>query len=122
MLFLKEIPDPRYDRCKLHRLSHVIYMALFGWICGAKDWIDVWNFCDFHKELLMEELKLKNGIPSVSLFAGVSLTYLRRCCKTCLHGKSASIIRTCQEKSFPSMENPSVGLPLKPSDKKFSMF
>ncbi len=36
MLILEEIPDPRYDRRKLHRLSHLIYMTVFGWMCGAK--------------------------------------------------------------------------------------
>ena len=68
MLFLEEIPDPRYDRCKLHRLAHVIYLALFGWLCGAKTWVDVWDLCDVHREFLIEEIHLKNGIPSVSTF------------------------------------------------------
>ena len=68
MLILEEIPDPRYDRRKLHRLSHVIYMTVFGWMCGAKTWVDVWNYCDVHEQFLVDLLGLPNGIPSVSTF------------------------------------------------------
>ena len=82
LLMLEEIPDPRYDRCKLHRLSHVIYMAIFGWLCGAKNWIDVWDYCDIRKDFLIQRLGLLNGIPSVSTFrrclAHVSYAMLSR--------------------------------------------
>lgn len=57
-------------------------MALFGWVCGAKTWIDVWYYCDAHEQFLVELLGLKNGIPSVSTFrrclAYVSYDMLQR--------------------------------------------
>lgn len=67
-VILSEIPDPRYCRTKLHKLSDILFMSIFSMICGATNWVEIHNICIVQKKFLEDILCLKNGIPSISTF------------------------------------------------------
>ena len=59
-----EIPDPRIDRKKLHKLGDILTIAVLAVLCGADGWIDIADFGNARHEWLREFLELPNGIPS----------------------------------------------------------
>ena len=67
-VILSEIPDPRYCRTKLHKLSDILFMTIFSMICGATNWVEIHNICIVQKNFLEDLLCFKNGIPSISTF------------------------------------------------------
>ena len=67
----EELPDPRMNRRKLHRLGEMVVVALTAVICGADNWVHVTMIA---KELLpwfREFMPLKNGIASHDTFSRV---------------------------------------------------
>ena len=63
-----EMPDPRLDRKKLHRLTDIMAIAILSVICGAETWIDIEEFGLARHEWLSNFLELPNGIPSHDTF------------------------------------------------------
>ena len=66
-----DLPDPRVDRCKRHRLLDVVTVALCAVICGADTWVDVAEFGRSKEGWLRTFLALPNGIPSHDTFGRV---------------------------------------------------
>lgn len=65
---LKEIPDPRVDRRKLHALSDVLTIAICAMLCGAKSFEDMEIFGDAKSDWFETFLDLPHGIPSHDTF------------------------------------------------------
>lgn len=65
---LKEIPDPRVDRRKLHSLSDVLAIAICALLCGAKSFEDMEIFGDAKSDWFETFLELPHGIPSHDTF------------------------------------------------------
>lgn len=68
---LKDIEDPRIERCKLHALIDILVIAICAVICGAETWEEMEEFGKSKKEWLESILELANGIPSSSTFRRV---------------------------------------------------
>jgi predicted transposase YbfD/YdcC len=66
-----DLPDPRIDRCKRHRLLDVVTIALCAVLCGADTWVDVAEFGRSKEAWLRTFLALPNGIPSHDTFGRV---------------------------------------------------
>jgi predicted transposase YbfD/YdcC len=66
-----DLPDPRIDRCKRHRLLDVVTIALCAVICGADTWVDVAEFGRSKAAWLHTFLALPHGIPSHDTFGRV---------------------------------------------------
>lgn len=63
-----DLPDPRVDRNKLHKLIDIVTMALCGVLCGADTWEDIVEFARCREPWLRQFLDLPHGIPSHDTF------------------------------------------------------
>jgi predicted transposase YbfD/YdcC len=59
-----ELPDPRIERTKRHKLIDIIAIAICGVICGANDWVAIEAYGRAKEGWLRQFLELPNGIPS----------------------------------------------------------
>ena len=59
-----EIPDPRVQRTRRHRLTDVLVLVLLGTVAGCQGWDDIRDFCKEREAELGEVLVLAGGIPS----------------------------------------------------------
>ena len=63
-----DMPDPRIDRTKRHKLLDILVIAICAVICGADDWVAVALFGEAKQVWLRTFLELPNGIPSHDTF------------------------------------------------------
>ena len=42
--YLADIPDPRIERCRAHRLIDILMIAVCGALCGADNWVAIAEF------------------------------------------------------------------------------
>jgi len=66
-----DLPDPRIDRTKLHKLLDILVIAICAVIAGADNWEDVEEFGKARLEWFRTFLELPNGIPSHDTFTRV---------------------------------------------------
>tara|TARA_B100000029_G_scaffold506757_1_gene590068 strand:+ start:114 stop:1253 length:1140 start_codon:yes stop_codon:yes gene_type:complete len=69
--YLADIPDPRIERRKEHRLIDILLIAVCGAICGADNWVHIAEFGRSKYDWLKTFLDLPNGIPSHDTFGRV---------------------------------------------------
>ena len=60
----QDLPDPRVDRAKLHRLQDILFLSLCGILAGAETWTDIELFGKSRMEWLQKYIELPNGVPS----------------------------------------------------------
>jgi predicted transposase YbfD/YdcC len=65
---LKEVPDPRVERRKLHSLADVLCIAICALLCGADSFEDMEVFGEAKSDWFETFLELPNGIPSHDTF------------------------------------------------------
>ena len=72
---LRELPDPRVERTRLHKLEDLLLIAICALLCGAESFEDMELFGDTKEPWLRTFLELPHGIPSHDtfnrLFAGL---------------------------------------------------
>lgn len=66
-----QVPDPRIERHKAHRLIDILLIAICGAICGADSWVAIAEFGQAKYKWLKTFLALPNGIPSHDTFGRV---------------------------------------------------
>jgi predicted transposase YbfD/YdcC len=80
---MAQLPDPRLDRRKQHRLIDIVMIAICGSICGADDWVSIEAFGRAKYDWFKTFLRLPNGIPSHDTFGRVfsllSPIYFQEC-------------------------------------------
>ena len=59
-----ELPDPRVNRTKKHRLDDILAITLCAVICGADSFEEIERFGDARQDWLKTFLRLPHGIPS----------------------------------------------------------
>lgn len=59
-----EIPDPRVQRTRRHRLTDVLLLVLLGTVAGCEGWDEIVEFSRERETELREVLALPHGIPS----------------------------------------------------------
>ena len=64
----EDLPDPRVDRTKRHKLVDVVVIAICAPLCGADSWPEVELFGRCKQAWLATVLELPNGIPSHDTF------------------------------------------------------
>ena len=79
-----DLPDPRVNRTRLHRLSDILGIALCAVICGADSWVQMQQYGLAKREWLSQWLSLDNGIPSHDTFARVFAVLDPRLFGSCL--------------------------------------
>lgn len=65
---LKEVPDPRVERRKLHSLEDVLCIAICALLCGADSFEDMEVFGEAKADWFATFLELPHGIPSHDTF------------------------------------------------------
>src|SRR3954452_8369117 len=63
-----DLPDPRVERCKKHRLSDILVIAVCAVVCGADSFEEIERFGEAKEAWLKGFLDLANGIPSHDTF------------------------------------------------------
>ncbi len=66
--FLEEVPDPRVDRTREHKLIDILVIGVCCLICGGEGFNDMEIFGKAQYEWLRGFLKLPSGIPSHDTF------------------------------------------------------
>ena len=66
--YFADLPDPRVDRTKWHRLDDILVITLCAVICGADSFEEIERFGDAREEWLKTFLALPNGVPSHDTF------------------------------------------------------
>jgi len=69
--YFGDLPDPRVERTKRHKLIDIIGIALCAVLCGADHWVEVEAFGLIRQAWLRQFLDLANGIPSHDTFGRV---------------------------------------------------
>jgi predicted transposase YbfD/YdcC len=59
-----DLPDPRVERTRKHRLDDILVIALCAILCGATTFEDIEEFAECRRDWLETFLALPNGIPS----------------------------------------------------------
>jgi predicted transposase YbfD/YdcC len=59
-----ELPDPRVDRTKKHKLIDILFLTLAAVLCGCDEWEEIQAFGEKKEGWLRKYLELPNGIPS----------------------------------------------------------
>jgi predicted transposase YbfD/YdcC len=66
--YFADLPDPRVDRTKWHRLDDILVITLCAVICGADSFEEIERFGDARADWLKTFLALPNGVPSHDTF------------------------------------------------------
>jgi predicted transposase YbfD/YdcC len=66
--YFADLPDPRVDRTKRHRLDDILVIMLCAVICGADSFEEIERFGKSRLDWLKGFLALPNGIPSHDTF------------------------------------------------------
>ena len=81
--YLADIPDPRIERCRAHRLIDILMIAVCGALCGADNFVAIAEFGRAKAAWLKTFLALPNGIPSHDtfrrVFARIAPWYFQDC-------------------------------------------
>lgn len=67
-LSLYDLTDERHDSYTVHFLPDIVFMVLFSVLANCKEWEEINDFAEIHKEWFAKYLKLPGGIPSISTF------------------------------------------------------
>src|SRR4051812_9291661 len=66
--YLADLPDPRVERTRWHRLDDILVITLCAVICGADSFEEVERFGKARHDWLKTFLALPKGIPSHDTF------------------------------------------------------
>ncbi len=66
--YFADLPDPRVDRTKWHRLDDILVITLCAVICGADSFEEIERFGKARHDWLKQFLTLPKGIPSHDTF------------------------------------------------------
>jgi len=65
---LRDIPDPRMERTKLHKLEDILTISICAILCGVESFEDMEVFGEAKQEWFKTFLDLPHGIPSHDTF------------------------------------------------------
>ena len=70
-VYFADLPDPRVERCKHHKLLDIVTIAICAVISNADGWTDIEAYGRAKETWLRQFLELEAGIPSHDTFARV---------------------------------------------------
>ena len=68
---IKNIPDPRIERCQKHPLVSLVFVVFVTALCGANNWVEVESMGEALEEWIRKFVPLPSGIPSHDTFGRV---------------------------------------------------
>ena len=66
-----DLPDPRREQGRIHRLDEIVFMATCAMFCGAETWEQIAGYAHSKIDWLQTILTLPGGIPSHDTFRRV---------------------------------------------------
>jgi predicted transposase YbfD/YdcC len=69
--YFADLPDPRIERCRRHKLIDIVTIAICSVLCGGEGFTDMEEFGQARHEWLQTFLELPHGIPSHDTFGRV---------------------------------------------------
>jgi predicted transposase YbfD/YdcC len=63
-----DLPDPRREQGRIHRLDEIVFIATCAVLCGADNWVQVADYGRSKLDWLATFLELPGGIPSHDTF------------------------------------------------------
>lgn len=66
-----DLPDPRREHGRIHRLDEIVFMATCAVLCGADTWVEIADYAHAKMDWLKTFLSLPGGIPSHDTFRRV---------------------------------------------------
>jgi len=58
-----DLPDPRREQGRIHRLDEIVFMATCAVFCGADTWVQIADYGHSKRDWLQTFLTLPGGIP-----------------------------------------------------------
>jgi len=86
---LRELPDPRVERTRLHKFEDILVIAICALLCGAESFEDMELFGDTKEPWLRTFLELPNGIPSYDTFNRLFAALDSAALSGCVHALDA---------------------------------
>ena len=71
VIFFEDVPDPRVERTRRHKLVDVLVIALLATICGCEGWDAMHDLAEGGEEQLRTILELPHGVPCADTFRRV---------------------------------------------------
>ena len=79
---LRELPDPRVERTKVHSLEVILFIALCTYLCGGAGFYDMENFAEAREDWLKTMIGMRS-VPSHDtfnrVFQAISPTHFGEC-------------------------------------------
>ena len=66
-----DLPDPRREQGRIHRLDEIVFIATCAVLCGADNWVQIADYAHSKSDWLRTFLTLPGGIPSHDTFRRV---------------------------------------------------
>src|SRR5580692_144236 len=66
-----DLPDPRREQGRIHRLDEIVFIATCAVFCGADTWVQIADYAHSKSDWLGTFLTLPGGIPSHDTFRRV---------------------------------------------------
>src|SRR6516162_10500420 len=66
-----DLPDPRREQGRIHRLDEILFIATCAVLCGADNWVQIADYAHSKIDWLKTFLTLPGGIPSHDTFRRV---------------------------------------------------
>ena len=66
-----DLPDPRREQGRIHRLDEIIFIATCAVLCGAESWEQIADYARSKLDWLQTFLTLPGGVPSHDTFRRV---------------------------------------------------
>jgi hypothetical protein len=63
-----DLPDPRREQGRIHRLDEIVFIATCAVLCGADTWVQIADYGRSKFDWLATFLELPGGIPSHDTF------------------------------------------------------
>lgn len=63
-----DLPDPRREQGRIHRLDEIVFIATCAVLCGADNWVQIADYAHSKRDWLATFLELPGGIPSHDTF------------------------------------------------------
>ena len=69
--YFADLPDPRREQGRIHRLDEILFIATCAVLCGADNWVQIADYAHSKIDWLKTFLTLPGGIPSHDTFRRV---------------------------------------------------